>query len=166
MRSPALDNRDIAILTTLMREGRITKAELARRVNLSPTPCWDRLNRLERAGLIRFYRAEIALQRLAPHVVIFVTVELDRHKAEDFRHFERAVASLDEITDCWSLGGGFDYLLKVVTTDIAAYQALMDGLLDRRAGVKRYFTYIVTKHVKDSPPPLARLLGDSSQSSP
>jgi len=158
MRSPALDDRDIAILSTLSREGRITKAELARRVNLSPTPCWERLKKLEDAGLIRGYRAEIALGRIAPHVVIFVTIELDSHKSEDFQRFERAIATLDEITDCWSLGGGFDYLLKVTTPDIAAYQVLMDGLLERRAGVKRYFTYIVTKNVKDVPLPLQILL--------
>lgn len=158
MRSPALDDRDIAILSILSREGRITKAALARRVNLSPTPCWERLKRLEDAGLIRGYRAEIALGRIAPHVVIFVTIELDSHKSEDFQRFERSIAAIDEITDCWSLGGGFDYLLKVTTPDIAAYQVLMDGLLERRAGVKRYFTYIVTKNVKDAPLPLQILL--------
>lgn len=158
----ALDDRDLAILSILTREGRIAKAELARRVNLSPTPCWQRLHRLEAAGLIRGYRADIALARLAPHVRVFVTVELESHRAESFRRFEGTIAALDEITGCWALGGGFDYLLEVVTRDIAAYQALMDGLLERRAGVARYFTYVVTKAVKDAPPPLAALLDGSS----
>jgi len=162
MRPLALDDRDIAILSILTREGRISKADLARRVNLSPTPCWQRLNRMTEAGLIRGYRAEVALARLAQHVSVFVTIELDSHRAENFQTFERAVARIDEITGCWALGGGYDYLLQVITRDVAAYQALMDALLERRAGVKRYFSYIVTKDVKAAPPPLAALLGGSS----
>lgn len=162
MRPIALDDRDIAILSILSCEGRISKADLARRVNLSPTPCWQRLNRMEAAGLIRGYRAEVALARLAQHVVVFVTIELESHKAESFSLFERAVAGIDEITACWALGGGFDYLLQVVTRDVVAYQALMDALLERRAGVKRYFSYIVTKEVKAGPPPLAMLANGSS----
>ena len=153
----SLDERDLAILAILSREGRIAKAELARRVNLSATPCWQRLARLEAAGLIRGYRAELALARLGPHVTVFVTVELDSHRAESFRRFEATIARLDEVTGCWALGGGYDYLLQVVAPDVAAYQALMDALLEARAGVRRYFSYIVTKQVKDAPPPLALL---------
>jgi len=162
MRPLAVDDRDLEILSILSREGRISKADLARRVNLSPTPCWQRLNRMEGAGLIRGYRADVALARLAQHLVVFVTVELESHRAENFTMFERAVAGIDEITGCWALGGGFDYLLQVITRDVAAYQALMDALLERRAGVKRYFSYIVTKEVKAGPPPFAALVNGSS----
>jgi len=157
-----LDDRDLAILAILSREGRISKAELARRVNLSPTPCWQRLNRMEAAGLIRGYRAEIALAGLGRHVTIFVTVELESHRAENFRLFEAAIAQIEAVTGCWALGGGFDYLMQVVAADISAYQALMDDLLDRRAGVKRYFSHIVTKDVKSGPPPFAALMDRST----
>lgn len=143
-----LDSRDIAILAVLSREGRLSKADLARRVNLSATPCWQRLRRLEAAGLIRGYRAEVALDRIAPHVTVFVTIELENHRAENFRAFEHAIAGLEAIVACWSLGGGYDYLMQVVTRDVAAYQALMDGLLEPRVGLKRYYSYIVTKEVK------------------
>lgn len=160
--SLALDDRDLAILAILAREGRVSKAELARRVNLSATPCWQRLHRMQAAGLIRAVRAEIALELLAPHVQVFVTVELESHRAETFQSFERAIAGIDEITGCWALGGGFDYLLLVICPDIAAYQSLMDALLERRVGVTRYFTYIVTKRVKDAPPPLSALRDGSS----
>ena len=71
-----LDDRDIAILRVLSTEGRITKAALAERIGLSPTPCWDRLRKLEKAGLIEGYRAEIALRKLGPHVTVFVAAEL------------------------------------------------------------------------------------------
>ncbi|WP_370205714.1 Lrp/AsnC family transcriptional regulator [Pararhodobacter marinus] len=154
-----LDDRDIAILAILSREGRIAKTELAARVNLSPTPCWDRMKRLEQAGLIRGYRAEVDLERLGPHVQVFVTLELDSHKAESFQRFERIVARADAISGCWAIGGGYDYLMQVVTTDVAAFQDLMDGLLESRAGVRRYYSYIVTKPVKTVPPALALLGG-------
>jgi len=153
-----LDDRDIAILATLSREGRITKTELAARVNLSPTPCWDRMKRLEKAGLIRGYRAQIDLAALGPHVQVFVTVELDSHRAESFQIFEAVIARMEAVTGCWAIGGGYDYLLQVLAQDVAAFQDLMDGLLESRAGVRRYFSYIVTKPVKDSPP-AAALLG-------
>lgn len=152
-----LDDRDIAILATLASEGRITKTDLAARVNLSPTPCWERIKRLEQAGLICGYRAKINLAALGPHVEVFVTVELDSHRAESFQIFERTIRQLAEVTGCWAIGGGYDYLMYVITKDIAAFQNLMDGLLNSRAGVRRYFSYIVTKPVKDIPAALALL---------
>jgi Lrp/AsnC family transcriptional regulator of ectoine degradation len=158
-----LDDRDLQILGILAREGRIAKSDLARRVNLTATPLWERLKRLEDAGVIRGYRAEIALAKIAPHVEIFVTVELEGHTPAHFRAFEAAVDRLDPIVAAWSLGGGIDYLLHVVARDIDAYQRLMDTLLDSRAGIARYFTYVVTKAVKAGcAPPFADLLDDSS----
>jgi Lrp/AsnC family transcriptional regulator of ectoine degradation len=156
----ALDPRDIQILAILSREGRIAKTELARRVNLSPTPAWERMKRLEQAGLIRGYRAEIALAEIAPHVTVFVMIELDSHRAESFQLFERSVALHPEISHCWALGGGFDYLAQVVTRDIDSYQRLIDTLLAGRAGIRRYFSYVVTREVRAAPPPLAALLGE------
>jgi len=143
-----LDDRDVAILRVLSVEGRITKAALADRIGLSPTPCWDRLKKLEQAGLIEGYRAQISLRKLGPHITVFVSVELADHTAASFRVFEAAVLRHDEVVACWALGGGFDYLMQVVTRDIDAYQRLMDALLDARIGLARYFSYIVTKPVK------------------
>jgi Lrp/AsnC family transcriptional regulator of ectoine degradation len=154
-----LDDRDIAILATLCREGRISKTELASRVNLSPTPCGERMKRLEASGLIRSYRAQIDLTGLGPHVQVFVTVELESHRAESFQMFERVVERTSQITGCWAIGGGYDYLMQVVTTDVAAFQDLMEGMLESRAGVRRYFSYIVTKPVKDLSPALGILNG-------
>ena len=67
-----LDDRDLKMLAILSREGRIPKAELARRVNLSAAPCWERLKRLEAAGVVTGYRAEISLRKLAPHIMVFM----------------------------------------------------------------------------------------------
>lgn len=150
MASIKLDDRDIKILAILSREGRISKSDLAKRVNLSATPCWERLSRLEKAGIISGYRAEIELRHIAPQVSVFVMAELENHRAATFQAFEQAVDGYDEIISCWALGGGFDYLLHVITRDIDSYQQLIDDLLARPTGLARYFTYIVTKPVKHS----------------
>lgn len=154
-----LDARDVQILKVLSTNGRITKAALAEKVGLSATPCWERLKRLEQAGLIAGYRAEIELKKIGPHVTVFVAAELADHTAASMQGFERAVQGYDEVVACWALGGGFDYLLQIVTRDIDAYQRLIDAMLEARIGLARYFTYIVTKPVKSSgAPPLDLLL--------
>ncbi len=84
---------------------------------------------------------------------MLVEVTLRSHRQADFDRFERAVRDLPEIVACWSVGGGVDYLLKVVCRDIDAYQRLIDGLLARELGIERYFTYIVTRTVKEESRP-------------
>lgn len=154
-----LDARDLDILRVLSTEGRITKADLAARVGLSASPCWERLKKLEQAGVIEGYNARISLKKLGPHVTVFVAAELKDHTPASFRAFEDSVQRYEEIVCCWALGGGFDYLLQIITTDIDAYQRLIDDILESRIGLARYFTYIVTKPVK-SPgiPPFEMLL--------
>ena len=148
---PRLDAIDIKILATLQKEGRITKLALAERVNLSPTPCWERLKRLENAGFIAGYRAEIALAKLGSATTVLVEVTLKQHRIEGFEVFERAVRQVPEIVECLATGGGIDYLLKIVTPDIDAYQRLIDELLTAGIGIDRYFTYVVTRSVKALP---------------
>jgi Lrp/AsnC family transcriptional regulator of ectoine degradation len=143
-----LDGIDLKILTTLQAEGRITKAALAEAVSLSPTPCWERLKRLEKAGLIKGYRAEIDLDRLGRPAVILVEVILKQHRYDDFQRFEGAIQKVAEVVECYATGGGIDYLLKVVAPSIDAYQRLIDRLLLAEIGIDRYFTYIVTRAVK------------------
>ena len=155
-----LDACDLDILQVLSSEGRITKAALAERVGLSPTPCWERLKKLEKAGVIESYRANINLRKLGPHVTIFVAAELNDHTAASFQTFEAAMQRYDEVTACWALGGGFDYILQIVTRDIDAYQRLIDAMLDARIGLARYFTYVVTKPVKGTGmPPISLIAG-------
>lgn len=160
MGSVKLDKIDIRILSTLQREGRITKVALAERVKLSPTPCWERLKRLEDAGLIAGYHARLSLRNVARFTTIFTQLTLHRHRQEDFSRFERAVMHVPEIVECWAVGGGIDYMLKLVTHDIDSYQTIIGELLDQPIGIDTYFTYIVTKPVKqDAPLPVEVLLG-------
>lgn len=160
-----LDNRDLQILSILQEEGRITKSELAGRVSLSPAACWDRLKRLEQSGLIRGYHAEVALEKIAPASLFLVQIELESHQAADFQRFEEAIRALPQVTRCVAVGGGVDYFLEMVARDVTGYQALIDDILERRIGVKRYFTFVVTKPVKSSAPPLALLRANGSEES-
>lgn len=149
-----LDARDIKILSILQREGRIPKAALAERVNLSATPCWERLRRLEEAGIIESYGAQISLKAFGPLTIVFVQVELDSHRSEDFRRFEQAISGVDEIIECWAVGGGMDYFCKVVVRFLDDYQELMERLLSSEVGIKRYYSYVVTAPVKNAPMPV------------
>ncbi|RWG00853.1 Lrp/AsnC family transcriptional regulator [Mesorhizobium sp.] len=159
-----LDPTDIKILDAIQRDGRITKLALAGKVGLSPTPCWMRLRKLEKAGIIQGYHARVSLRGVVPFTTVMMEVTLANHRQANFDSFERAIRTVPEIVTCWSIGGGIDYLLKVVTRDIDAYQRLVDSLLQRELGIDRYFTYIVTKAVKDSTVfPLEALANDSTR---
>jgi Lrp/AsnC family transcriptional regulator of ectoine degradation len=154
-----LDAIDLRILDAIQRDGRITKLKLADMVGLSPTPCWMRLRKLQEAGIVSGYHAKVSVRAIAPVALVLMEVTLRTHRQADFDRFERVIRDLPEIVACWSVGGGVDYLLKVMTRDIDAYQRLVDGLLEREIGIDRYFTYIVTKTVKEETVlPLAKLL--------
>lgn len=149
MTAAKLDAIDLKILDAIQRDGRITKLALAEQVGLSPTPCWMRLRKLEKAGIVSGYHARIAMRVVAPVATVLMEVTLASHRQADFDRFERVVRDIPEIVACWSVGGGVDYVLKVMARDIDAYQRLVDSLLEREIGIDRYFTYIVIKTVKD-----------------
>ncbi|MDK1373918.1 MULTISPECIES: Lrp/AsnC family transcriptional regulator [unclassified Sinorhizobium] len=157
-----LDAIDLRILEAIQKDGRITKLALAEKAGLSPTPCWLRLRKLEKAGIVTGYHARLAMRRVAPVTSVLTEITLGNHRQTDFERFERVVAAIPEIVACWSVGGGVDYILKIMTADVDAYQRLIDGLLDRELGIDRYFTYIVTKTVKEETQlPLTSLLPDT-----
>ncbi|AXS40454.1 Lrp/AsnC family transcriptional regulator [Breoghania sp. L-A4] len=154
-----LDPIDLRILEAIQRDGRITKLALAEKAGLSPTPCWMRLRKLEKAGIVAGYHARVAMRVIAPVATVLMEVTLGNHRQADFDRFEHAIRDVPEVTACWSVGGGVDYVLKIMARDIDAYQRLVDSLLDREIGIDRYFTYIVTKTVKEETVlPVAALL--------
>ncbi|MGF1551414.1 MAG: Lrp/AsnC family transcriptional regulator [Paracoccaceae bacterium] len=157
MSKVGLDATDIRILAALQKHGPLSKTELSEIVNLSPTPCWTRLNRLKAAGFIRGHVADIALDRIGDFTKVVVTVSLAHHRKSDFDRFEARVRKSSEIVECVATGGGMDYVLKIVTANMAAFQGLMTSLLEADLGIERYMTYIVTREIKSTPPDLAVL---------
>jgi len=145
-----LDERDIQILSILQEEGRITKTALADRLNLSLTPSWDRLQRLEEEGIIKSYGARLSSPFLKNFHLVITEVELESHKEGEFARFEDAIMGFDEVLSCWSVGGGLDYILKILVKDVSDYQDFLKRVLKANIGLRRYFSYAVLDRIKDS----------------
>jgi len=120
-----LDRTDREILSILQRDARISNAELAEKVNLSPTPCLRRLRKLENEGWIRQYRAELNDKQLGFEIAAMVFVKLDKNTRSNGEAFERELDNLPEITECCVVAGGHDYVLRVVTRTLADYEQFL-----------------------------------------
>ena len=144
-----LDAIDVRILAALQREGRITIVRLAERVGLSARPCLERVRRLESAGIIAGYRAEVAIERLTQPVTVFAEVALERHDRRRQDAFERRIATIEEAVECWEVSGSFDYLVRFVCRDLDAYHALTSSLLeDEMLGLSRIVSTIALRPVR------------------
>lgn len=158
-KSPKLDAIDLHILKTLQTDARIANVRLAETVGLSPSPCLQRLKRLEKAGLIRRYEGVVDLQKLTDMVMVFTEITLADHRREDFVRFEEALAKQPAVLECHLVSGGFDYLVRFVARHIGHYQKIMESLLDADIGIAKYFSYIVIKTpIEPRPPDLDTIL--------
>lgn len=143
-----LDRYDLKILRILAGDGRITKSSLAEAINLSVSPAWERVRKLEEAGLIKGYRAQIDWLALFRQQQVLVEITLARHTAQDMKRFEQRLQQAPEVGFCYATGGGVDYIAMIQARDIDHYQRFIDQLLLEDVGIERYFTYIVTKVIK------------------
>ncbi len=112
-------------------------------------------------GFIRGYHAEIALDRIGDFIRVVVTISLTNHRKRDFDRFVSHIRELDEVVECVATGGGMDYVMKVVSPGLVAFQDLMEALLAAELGIERYMTYIVTREIKSAAPNLAGLTAKS-----
>ena len=158
MKKTALDAADIRILGALQQHGQLSKSKLAELVGLSSTPCWARLARLKKAGLIRGYHADLALDMIADVCKVVVTVSLGSHRKADFDQFEQHIRRRHEVVACVATGGGMDYVMTVITSSLPAFQSLMDEMLSAELGIDRYMTYIASREVKSAQPNLGCLM--------
>jgi DNA-binding Lrp family transcriptional regulator len=148
----AMDAIDRKIIAELQAEGRLTVTQLADRVKLTVAPCHRRLRELERAGVIRGYRAVIDPAALGLGFEVLVYVTMEREDAETIARFESGLAEVAEVRHAERLFGDPDYLVRVATADIAAYQTLRDEKLATLPGVQRLTSTIVMKRVVDDRP--------------
>jgi Lrp/AsnC family transcriptional regulator, leucine-responsive regulatory protein len=140
-----LDRIDRAILTILEEEGRLSYAELGERVGLSKSPCWKRVQALEEAGIIRGYGASIDHDRLGATTLAFahISIAFEKHEA-----FERAVMGHPCVLDCYATVGEADYVLRLLTRDLAALDAFLRHELWRLPGVRRFTTTLTMRTIK------------------
>ncbi|RAP40163.1 proline dehydrogenase transcriptional activator [Rhodovulum viride] len=145
-----LDRYDRAILRILSAEGRIPVAELARRIGLSKTPTQARLRRLETEGIVTGYRAMLNPIRLGLAHVAFVELRLSDTREAALRDFNAAVRAIPEVEECHMIAGGFDYLLKVRTADMASYREVMAERISALPHVANSSTFVAMEAVKDA----------------
>ena len=123
----------------------MTNVNLANAVGLSASPFLQRVRRLEAAGYIIGYGAQINLAKLADTVTVFTEITLADHRRQDFIKFESSIRNVDEVLECHLVSGGYDYLIRFIARNIAHYQELMETLLENNIGIEKYFSYIVIK---------------------
>jgi Lrp/AsnC family leucine-responsive transcriptional regulator len=147
-----LDRIDRRLLRLLQLDGRLTNAELAKRINVSPATCHRRTQRLLEEGYVSAVRAMVAPSRVERATLVVVGVVLDRSTTESFGAFEAAIRKLPFILDCHLVAGDFDYFLKIRVRDIADFNRLHGEQLVALPGVRQTRTFFVMKEVIDNAP--------------
>jgi Lrp/AsnC family leucine-responsive transcriptional regulator len=138
-----LDDKDIQILNLLQTDGRITNADLAKAVNLSPPSVLQRVRALEKAGLIRGYVALLDPDRLGLKITALVMISLSLHQERPIEQFRKQIQDIPEIQECYHVSGDFDFLLKVLVRDIRAYEQLVREKFTKIKGIQQIKTSFV-----------------------
>jgi len=144
-----LDRTDRALLEALQSNARLTVAELADRVSLTPSPCWRRVKRLEEAGLVKGYRAILSAEKLGYGVTAFVNVMMGSHEKDISNRFEQRLAEIPEVISCHHVSGKYDFLLEVVAEDLQAFGEFTRNVLQTLPGVKEIYSSFSMKVLKD-----------------
>ncbi len=144
-----LDPIDVQILDILQKDGRITNAELAKRIKISPPPTAERVKKLESAGIIKRYSAIVEPEKVGIESFVFVEVTLNRHVKDSINKFIKTVRKIDEILECYHVTGEADFLLKVATCNIKGYENLVINKLTGLPNILHLKTSVVLSTVKN-----------------
>jgi len=142
-----MDRTDFKILHYLQNNGRISNAELADLVGLSPSPCLRRVKALEQAGIIKRYAAIVDAKAVGLPISIFVNVSLQRQERSSLEKFEEQIAKYAEIMECYLMTGSFDYVLRIVVPDLDSYERFLADKLTRTPGVANIQSSFTLKQV-------------------
>lgn len=145
-----LDAIDRRILRELSRDGRLSNTQLAERVGLSPSPCWQRTRRLESEGYIRGYAAILDRERLRVPETVLVEVVLDRHDEHVLENFGRRIVELSEVIEVWLVSGEYDYILKVAVNGTRGYEDFLRKRLFRIPGIRNSRSCFALRCLKET----------------
>jgi len=148
--SLALDRIDLRLLALLQRDGRATNAEIAGQVNLSPSACLRRVQRLESTGVIKGYAAQVEPKSVGLGLQAFVRVQLEKHGQHGLDRFIEGVGEWDEVVACHALTGDMDYLLHVVVQDLEHFSSFLLDKLINATGVADVNSSFVLRTVKQT----------------
>jgi len=146
--SMALSLTDMKILKILQDDARVTNQELAEKINLSASPCWRKVRKLEEDEVIQGYRAVLDRKKIGLGVMVFVRVAIDSHSEAEARKFEEEVTALEDVVACYSIGGDADFLLQVVASDLDSYADFAMSVVRRLPGIKEMQSMFVLKEIK------------------
>lgn len=144
-----VDEIDLSLLRIIQAEGRLTTKEMAQRVNLSPTPVFERIKKLEREGYIQKYVAILDAEKLNRGFIVFCSVKLRQMNRDIAHEFMRVIKGIPQVTECYNVSGEFDYLLKIHAPDMKYYQEFIIntlGTIDSLGSIQSAFVMDEVKH--------------------
>ncbi len=145
-----LDGFDRKILANLQKDGRMSITELATHVGLSPTPCAERIRRMERDGVITGYHARVDPRALSLSLLVFVEIKLSAKSGDIFETVKRELQLIPEVLECHLVSGDFDYLIKVRIREMSEYRRMLGNVLKRIPASAESRSYVVMEEIKES----------------
>lgn len=145
-----LDQTDKLLLETLQNDSKVNVKALADRLKLTKTPIYERMKRYEREGIIEKYVAVLDTSKLESTMVVFCQVSLENQKLEALKAFNKSIENIQEVMECYLMGGANDFLLKVVVKDLKAYHQFSSGILAALPNVSQIKSTFVLNEVKRS----------------
>lgn len=145
-----LAKQDIEILKILQRDANISTAAIAERINISQSPCWRRINRLEQDGIIKERVALLDRAALGMDVVVFATINLTGTGRQNLEAFEREIVRHPEVMECYTMTGIWDYMLKIVTRDIRHYETFVRNTLTESPEIRELHSHMAVTEIKNS----------------
>lgn len=143
-----MDSTDKEILRHLQQDALLTTKELASRLNLSPTPVYERVRRLEKDGVIKKYVALVDREKIAKDLVVFCSIRLKEHAQEAGAKFVREIVRLNEVQECYNISGDYDFMLKIVVHDMREYQAFLMNKLASLENIGSTHSIFVMSEIK------------------
>ena len=145
-----LDATDLAILRLIQADASLSLGDIAKEVGLTQTPCWKRIRRMEEAGIITGRVTLVNAEKLGLGISVFVAIETGDHSAAWIESFAKTLAEMPEIVECWRLGGDVDYLLRVVVSDMTAYDGFYRKLTARVTSLRKVTSRFAMECVKST----------------
>lgn len=148
--STEISPQDQKILALLQSDANLTTQEIADRINMSQSPCWRRINRLQELGLINRKATILDREKLGMEVVVFATVNLSAQGRNDLTAFEREIVRFPEVIECYTMAGTWDYMLKIVTRDIRHYEKFVREQLTTLEHIRELHSHIAVTEIKNT----------------
>lgn len=145
-----LSKQDIAILDLLQSDASLSSSQIAEKINLSQSPCWRRINRIEKSGLIKKRVALLDRTALGMELVIFASVKLTSAARQNMDAFEADIVRHTEVQECYTIAGIWDYMIKIVTRDIRHYESFVRNTLTVNAAIAELNSHIAVTEIKNS----------------